>query len=174
MATPVVNLGGSQDSGDAAQQGGVADGLRSKGILPALGVGGAVYLITGAVSLGTLAIVGVGAGVGYGVGTWIRDQYDKKEDGASDQATFTPTEQLPQEFQVSLCQWQVFLGSRAAGSSLTPPQLQALFAEFEKLEPEHAGRVRMVQHAVDGHMGATAETALGPSPIKVVQNVAEV
>merc|ERR1719362_2853169 len=53
--------------------------LRSKGLLPALGVGGVVYLVTGAVSLGTLAMVGIGAGVGYGVGNWLSEQYEKKK-----------------------------------------------------------------------------------------------
>merc|ERR1719362_1881675 len=119
MATPVVNFGNNQDASDVVQQSGISDELRSKGLLPAIGVGGAVYLITGAVSMGTLALVGAGAGIGYGVGTWLRDQYDKKED-SSNNRTFTPTVQLPQDFQVALCQWQVFLGSRAAGGSLTP------------------------------------------------------
>merc|ERR1740122_479305 len=105
MATPVVNMPRAAGTEQPQDDGSLAQ-LRSKGLLPALGVGGAVYLVAGAVSMGTLALVGVGAGVGYGVGTWLHEQYEKRQGktggGAQDA---TPVEQLPPAYQVSLMQW---------------------------------------------------------------------
>eukprot|EP00413_Alexandrium_margalefii_P032842 CAMPEP_0204561484 /NCGR_PEP_ID=MMETSP0661-20131031/33213_1 /ASSEMBLY_ACC=CAM_ASM_000606 /TAXON_ID=109239 /ORGANISM="Alexandrium margalefi, Strain AMGDE01CS-322" /LENGTH=227 /DNA_ID=CAMNT_0051568899 /DNA_START=82 /DNA_END=762 /DNA_ORIENTATION=+ len=147
----------------AAQDEGTMDQLRSKGILPALGVGGAVYLVTGVVSLGTLAMVGVGAGVGYGVGTWIRDKYEEKKAAKEPKPPGTTSiDQLPPQYQISVMQWQVYLGSRVPGQQITPALAQQIFMEFEQREPQHAANIRAVQHSVDGLMGATASTPLMP------------
>eukprot|EP00438_Fugacium_kawagutii_P028094 Skav211007 [mRNA] locus=scaffold1610:331948:340469:+ [translate_table: standard] len=75
--------------------------LRSKGLLPAIGVGAAVYIVTGWITLPTLGLVGIGAGVGYGVGSWIADKMQKKEG-----QTKVPLDQLPWAVQVALQQWQ--------------------------------------------------------------------
>mmetsp|Transcript_10992 Transcript_10992/g.22739 ORF Transcript_10992/g.22739 Transcript_10992/m.22739 type:complete len:141 (-) Transcript_10992:253-675(-) len=139
------------------------DQLRSKGLLPAIGVGGAVYIVTGVVSLGTLALVGAGAGVGYGIGSWLVDQYEKKQ---QKQGGGAPLEQLPPQFQASLMQWQAYLGSRTGGCQPTPAQVQQIFLEFEQLEPGHAQNVRSMQQAVDSG-GATGG-------VRVVAQAAEV
>ncbi|CAK0908400.1 unnamed protein product [Prorocentrum cordatum] len=141
---PVVRADPAQGQGTGENGDGLQ--MRSKGLLPALGVGGAVYLITGVVSMGTLAMVGIGAGVGYGVGTWLSDQYQKKKSeqearegrGRGHQQPM----QLPEELQVSVMQWQTYLQQRAAGAEaqLQQPELEALFAEFAQVEPIHARR----------------------------------
>eukprot|EP00928_Gymnodinium_smaydae_P055005 TRINITY_DN38672_c0_g1_i1.p1 TRINITY_DN38672_c0_g1~~TRINITY_DN38672_c0_g1_i1.p1 ORF type:complete len:168 (-),score=24.85 TRINITY_DN38672_c0_g1_i1:67-570(-) len=110
--------------------------LRSKGLLPALGVGAAVYFVTGMASLSTLGMVGIGAGVGYGVGSWIADKLSKR-DSLAPGAT-APAEQLPWAVQVALQSWQDFANSRAAGRQLGPDDMDALWAEFEHIEPTHA------------------------------------
>mmetsp|Transcript_30510 Transcript_30510/g.91635 ORF Transcript_30510/g.91635 Transcript_30510/m.91635 type:complete len:162 (+) Transcript_30510:105-590(+) len=127
--------------------------LRSKGLLPALGVGGVVYLVTGAVSMGTLAMVGIGAGVGYGVGSWLADAYQKKQGGGAQQPGMS-MEQLPHGMQVSLQTWQTFLASRVSGGQLNPPEVERLFAEFEQREPGHAHNVRSIVHAAGAGSGS--------------------
>mmetsp|Transcript_34032 Transcript_34032/g.68705 ORF Transcript_34032/g.68705 Transcript_34032/m.68705 type:complete len:165 (-) Transcript_34032:128-622(-) len=147
--------------------------LRSKGILPALGVGGAVYLITGAVSMGTLAMVGIGAGVGYGVGSWLSEQYEKKKQQQAGHEGRGPGGPggyvVPDAMQVSLMQWQAFLSSRSGGAELTRPQLEQLFAEFAQLEPAHAQNVQAVQGMV--HTSSAASGSSGSTPV-IVPNVA--
>ncbi|CAE8743314.1 unnamed protein product, partial [Polarella glacialis] len=103
-------------------------------------VGGAVYFLTGIVSVGTLGLVGVGAGVGYGVGSWIADKYQERQDKNSKHDNVA-MDQLPWAMQVSLQSWQSYLGSRAAGSKLTPPQVEQIFHEFAQREPGHAANV---------------------------------
>mmetsp|Transcript_6729 Transcript_6729/g.16706 ORF Transcript_6729/g.16706 Transcript_6729/m.16706 type:complete len:161 (+) Transcript_6729:3-485(+) len=115
--------------------------LRSKGLLPAVGVGATVYFVTGAVTLSTLGLVGIGAGVGYGVGSWLADKYQDrkgKDDGAGRQGM----DQLPWALQVSLQQWKAYLSSRVAGTHPTPQQVEAIFEEWAQLEPAHAQNVR--------------------------------
>uniref|UniRef100_A0A7S1QEH3 Uncharacterized protein n=1 Tax=Alexandrium catenella TaxID=2925 RepID=A0A7S1QEH3_ALECA len=145
--------------------------LRSKGILPALGVGGAVYLVTGVVSMGTLAMVGIGAGVGYGVGTWLSEQYEKKkqqtagQDGRGAPGGYA----VPDAMQVSLMQWQAFLSSRSGGGELTRQQLEQLFAEFSRIEPGHAQNVQAVQGMVNAQ--GSASSSSGSTPV-IIPNVA--
>eukprot|EP00421_Protoceratium_reticulatum_P066550 CAMPEP_0168410034 /NCGR_PEP_ID=MMETSP0228-20121227/27487_1 /TAXON_ID=133427 /ORGANISM="Protoceratium reticulatum, Strain CCCM 535 (=CCMP 1889)" /LENGTH=164 /DNA_ID=CAMNT_0008423757 /DNA_START=87 /DNA_END=581 /DNA_ORIENTATION=+ len=147
--------------------------LRSKGLLPALGVGGVVYLVTGAVSLGTLAMVGIGAGVGYGVGSWLSEQYEKKKQGKMGDQTAGGGTMLPEAMQVSLMQWQVFLNSRTAGAEPTRQQLEQLFAEFAQFEPVHAQNVQAVQGMVHSGNGAASASSgsMGSTPV-IVPNVA--
>mmetsp|Transcript_120556 Transcript_120556/g.375359 ORF Transcript_120556/g.375359 Transcript_120556/m.375359 type:complete len:161 (-) Transcript_120556:61-543(-) len=157
--------GGSSGDGQWDKQ------LRSKGLLPAIGVGAAVYFVTGLVSLGTLGLVGVGAGVGYGVGSWIADAYQKKQ--ASPQQGGATTEQLPWALQVSLQQWQVFLGNCAAGGQLTPQQVEQAFQRFEQAEPGHAKNVRGFVMAGSSGPQAAAPAAQGSGP-HIVPCAAEV
>mmetsp|Transcript_31603 Transcript_31603/g.73703 ORF Transcript_31603/g.73703 Transcript_31603/m.73703 type:complete len:165 (+) Transcript_31603:96-590(+) len=143
--------------------------LRSKGLLPALGVGGAVYLVTGVVSLGTLALVGIGAGIGYGIGSWISDQYDKKQ-GEKQGATphgvgASPYAGLPDSLQASLMHWQQYLHQRSGGVAQVPQQqLEAIFAEYAQREPVHAQNVQIVQNMVQGQAAAQG----GGSPMQYV------
>merc|ERR1719295_523198 len=123
--------------------------LRSKGLLPALGVGAAVYFVTGVVSIGTLGLVGIGAGVGYGVGTWIADKYQQKQDEKNNQAGANMG-QLPWAMQVSLQSWQTFLMGRSNGQQLTPAQVEQLFQEFAQLELGHAKNVSGFVHQAGG------------------------
>mmetsp|Transcript_16747 Transcript_16747/g.36986 ORF Transcript_16747/g.36986 Transcript_16747/m.36986 type:complete len:167 (-) Transcript_16747:72-572(-) len=111
--------------------------LRSKGLLPAIGVGAAVYIVTGWITLPTLGLVGIGAGVGYGVGSWIADKMSKKEG-----QTKVNLDQLPWAVQVALQQWQEFLTRQAAGRQLTPADVDAIWAQFEQYEPTHAANAR--------------------------------
>mmetsp|Transcript_2234 Transcript_2234/g.4699 ORF Transcript_2234/g.4699 Transcript_2234/m.4699 type:complete len:159 (-) Transcript_2234:53-529(-) len=114
--------------------------LRSKGLLPALAVGGTVYFVTGVVSLGTLALVGVGAGVGYGVGSWVVEKFQKKnEHGQQGVATM---DQLPWAVQVALQQWQGFVAQRVGGRQVMEGEVDQLWLEFEQLEPVHAANAR--------------------------------
>mmetsp|Transcript_45 Transcript_45/g.158 ORF Transcript_45/g.158 Transcript_45/m.158 type:complete len:160 (+) Transcript_45:67-546(+) len=120
--------------------------MRSKGLLPALGVGGAVYLATSVVSFGTLAVAGAGAGIGYAGAMWLGTKYREAQDKASAaRGTPAPEESLPEAMRVSLGQWQAFIGSRAAGHQVTPSQLAALWAEFEQAAPGDAQNVQSVQ-----------------------------
>merc|ERR1719188_1995461 len=103
---PVLTLGPGGVTVDNAAEG--SRQLRSKGLLPAIGVGGVVYIITGMVSFGTIALVGIGAGVGYGIGNWLCEHYDRTKmspvggrgvSGASSGAD------LPESYRNSLAQW---------------------------------------------------------------------
>ncbi|CAE8731237.1 unnamed protein product, partial [Polarella glacialis] len=108
--------------------------LRSKGLLPAIGVGAAVYFVTGIVSVGTLGLVGVGAGVGYGVGSWIADKFQKKQDGERARNSVR-VDEMPWAVQVALQQWTDFVSRRAAGRQLTEADVDRVWAEFEQMEP---------------------------------------
>eukprot|EP00929_Paragymnodinium_shiwhaense_P003576 TRINITY_DN104161_c0_g1_i1.p2 TRINITY_DN104161_c0_g1~~TRINITY_DN104161_c0_g1_i1.p2 ORF type:complete len:168 (+),score=40.86 TRINITY_DN104161_c0_g1_i1:169-672(+) len=131
------------------------ESLRSKGILPAVGVGAAVYLVTGVVSLSTLGLVGVGAGVGYGVGSWLAEKYqdaqDKKNGGKQPHGHAAVQGDIPWALQVSIQQWQVYLQARIAGGPQpTPQQIEGIFEEFAAKEPVHAQNVRGFVHAAGG------------------------
>mmetsp|Transcript_98756 Transcript_98756/g.318512 ORF Transcript_98756/g.318512 Transcript_98756/m.318512 type:complete len:168 (+) Transcript_98756:120-623(+) len=154
--------------------------LRSKGLLPALGVGGVVYLVTGAVSMGTLAMVGIGAGVGYGVGSWLSEQYEKKklQNQAQQGGARGPGQSgaLPDALQVSLMQWQAYLNSRAGGAELTQQQLEQVFAEFAQREPVHAQNVQAVQGMVQAQSGSMSSgfAGAGSTPVMNLNAAAEV
>eukprot|EP00933_Yihiella_yeosuensis_P050287 TRINITY_DN48060_c0_g1_i1.p1 TRINITY_DN48060_c0_g1~~TRINITY_DN48060_c0_g1_i1.p1 ORF type:complete len:158 (+),score=36.85 TRINITY_DN48060_c0_g1_i1:84-557(+) len=139
--------------------------LRSKGLLPAIGVGTAVYLVTGVVSLSTLGLVGIGAGVGYGVGTWIADKYQEKQD-AKNGGQDARMDQLPWAIQVSLQSWQGYLASRAAGGPLNPQQVEQIFQEFARQEPAHAQNVAALVSA--GSDAASQPAAGQPNIVPVV------
>eukprot|EP00929_Paragymnodinium_shiwhaense_P023863 TRINITY_DN1483_c0_g2_i1.p2 TRINITY_DN1483_c0_g2~~TRINITY_DN1483_c0_g2_i1.p2 ORF type:complete len:165 (-),score=49.47 TRINITY_DN1483_c0_g2_i1:379-873(-) len=127
------------------------DSLRSKGVLPAVGVGAAVYFVTGVVSVTTLGLVGVGAGVGYGVGSWLADKYQDAQDKKNAGKPGAGQGEIPWAMQVSLQQWQVFLQSRTGGNQQPPPQQVAgIFAEFASIEPVHAQNVRTFFEAAGG------------------------
>mmetsp|Transcript_25979 Transcript_25979/g.60055 ORF Transcript_25979/g.60055 Transcript_25979/m.60055 type:complete len:157 (+) Transcript_25979:100-570(+) len=148
-------MAGRPPTGQPAQ--GDGKELRSKGLLPALGVGGAVYLVTGVVSLGTLALVGVGAGIGYGIGSWISDQYEKKQAekaGATNRGVANSAYSgLPDSLQASLMHWQSYLLQRTGGAPADQQQLEAIFAEYAQREPVNAQNVQIVQNMVQGQSG---------------------
>ncbi|CAE7041288.1 PGA [Symbiodinium sp. CCMP2592] len=130
--------------------------LRSKGLLPAIGVGAAVYWITGIASMTTLGLVGIGAGVGYGVGSWIADKMQKKGDGQNK----VQMDQLPWAVQVALQHWQEFVTRQAAGRQLTPADVDAIWAQFEQYEPTHAANARAL---VRGSGAASSSSSQGPA-----------
>mmetsp|Transcript_34960 Transcript_34960/g.96663 ORF Transcript_34960/g.96663 Transcript_34960/m.96663 type:complete len:181 (+) Transcript_34960:75-617(+) len=163
---------GSNQAGGTIGGGAEDRQLRSKGLLPAIGVGGVVYLVSGVVSMGSLAMIGVGLGVGYGVGGWLGEQLEKRKqtERGSVEATRTSSSGVeanlvPHNMQGALMQWQAFLNSRAAGQQLTPDQLQSVFAEFAQLEPELAQHVMTIQAAVKSQRGAPASGAMGTTPV---------
>eukprot|EP00913_Durusdinium_trenchii_P032892 g30791.t1 len=133
-------------------------------LLPAIGVGAAIYLITGVASLSTLGLVGIGAGVGYGVGSWIADKMQKKENQNK-----VPLDQLPWAVQVALQHWQEFLTRQAGGRQLTPADVDAIWAQFEQYEPAHAAKARaLVRGSAPGasngsSQGASSSTPGGPT-----------
>eukprot|EP00930_Biecheleria_cincta_P071097 TRINITY_DN58646_c0_g1_i1.p1 TRINITY_DN58646_c0_g1~~TRINITY_DN58646_c0_g1_i1.p1 ORF type:complete len:159 (-),score=32.96 TRINITY_DN58646_c0_g1_i1:48-524(-) len=135
--------------------------LRSKGLLPALGVGAAVYAVSGVVSLTALGLVGVGAGVGYGVGQWFSKKVQERK--LTEQMPPQPYPQqplpgnsageLPHHLQVSLQAWQNFLSAKAQASGLqqlAPKQVEEAFLEFRRVEPQHAANVTSIIHSTGG------------------------
>mmetsp|Transcript_51917 Transcript_51917/g.137120 ORF Transcript_51917/g.137120 Transcript_51917/m.137120 type:complete len:172 (+) Transcript_51917:93-608(+) len=131
--------GSSSSSYNAGNDdGGERGPIRSKGLLPAIGVGAAVYFVTGFATVSTLGLVGLGAGVGYGVGSWIADKFQKK-DARSGQV---PLDQLPWAVQVALQQWQEFVMQRSGGRPLAQGDVESLWAQFEQIEPTHAANAR--------------------------------
>ena len=147
---PSVTSTGSQDGDERP--------LRSKGLLPAIGVGAAVYIVTGWITLPTLGLVGIGAGVGYGVGSWIADKMGKKEGQNK-----VPLDQLPWAVQVALQQWQEFLARQAAGRQLTPQDVDAIWAQFEQYEPTHAANARALVRGNTPSAGAASSSSQGSS-----------
>ncbi|CAE8614096.1 unnamed protein product, partial [Polarella glacialis] len=99
------------------------------------------------VSIGTLGLIGIGAGVGYGVGTWISGKYRAKKDARDASLNGRQPQQgeqqleLPWEYQVSLQAWQSFLSSRAANGQVPPPEVERAFRDFQQCEPGHAANV---------------------------------
>lgn len=157
--------------------------LRSKGLLPAVGVGAAVYLVTGVVSLSTLGLIGIGAGVGYGVGSWLADKYQDKKGGATRSGQEMGADQHPWALQVSLQQWQAYLQERVGGpqgQSVDPQQVEQIFAEFTREQPVHAQNVRTFvnseanQAAPASSAGVPTVTATPSGPIIVPNQAAEV
>ncbi|CAK9010001.1 Uncharacterized protein SCF082_LOCUS10492 [Durusdinium trenchii] len=123
-----------------------SSGLRSEGLLPAVGVGAAVYFTLSAISLSTLGLVGVGAGVGYGVGSWAVEKIRQKR-------CEKQMEMLPAELKAALTQWHAFLASRLGRDSQpNPAEAEAFFAEFAQLQPFYA---QQVQNFVHAHGGST-------------------
>eukprot|EP00933_Yihiella_yeosuensis_P004148 TRINITY_DN10825_c1_g1_i7.p1 TRINITY_DN10825_c1_g1~~TRINITY_DN10825_c1_g1_i7.p1 ORF type:complete len:151 (+),score=36.85 TRINITY_DN10825_c1_g1_i7:82-534(+) len=140
------------------------EALRSKGLLPALGVGAAVYIVTGFVSVGTLGLVGVGAGVGYGVGSWIAEKYGKKEaqDGR------VSADQMPWAVQVALQQWQAFLTAKAAGRELSQADVDRIWMEFEQVEPTHAANARGVIMGSHAQSSSSSSSSGGPNIVPTI------
>lgn len=137
--------------------------LRSKGLLPAIGVGAVVYFVTGVASLGTIGLIGIGAGVGYGVGSWIADKFQKKQESRAGQGV--SMDQLPWAVQVALQQWQEFVTRRAAGRQLGQADIDQLWLEFEQIEPTHAANARpLVRGSAPSGSGASSSSA-GPTPV---------
>uniref|UniRef100_A0A7S4PWQ8 Uncharacterized protein n=1 Tax=Alexandrium monilatum TaxID=311494 RepID=A0A7S4PWQ8_9DINO len=131
---------------------GEGKGLRSEGLLPALGVGAVVYFTTGLVSLSTLGLVGVGAGVGYGVGSWAVDKFREMR-------CKNAMDRLHPALKVALQQWQAFLASRVPGRQPTHEEAAALFAEFEQMQPSNAEQVRNFVQKHGGSVGGMAMSA---------------
>eukprot|EP00441_Pelagodinium_beii_P019079 CAMPEP_0197661790 /NCGR_PEP_ID=MMETSP1338-20131121/51673_1 /TAXON_ID=43686 ORGANISM="Pelagodinium beii, Strain RCC1491" /NCGR_SAMPLE_ID=MMETSP1338 /ASSEMBLY_ACC=CAM_ASM_000754 /LENGTH=164 /DNA_ID=CAMNT_0043239419 /DNA_START=56 /DNA_END=550 /DNA_ORIENTATION=- len=146
--------------------------LRSKGLLPAIGVGAAVYFVTGFASIGTLGLVGIGAGVGYGVGSWIADKFQKKK--SEDQV---PVDQMPWAVQVALQRWQEFAMQKGGNRQLTQADIDQLWSEFEVLEPGHANNARALIRGVPSSSSSSSGSATaggGGGPTFVATRAAEV
>uniref|UniRef100_A0A6U6QQX3 Uncharacterized protein n=1 Tax=Zooxanthella nutricula TaxID=1333877 RepID=A0A6U6QQX3_9DINO len=124
-------------------------------VLPAVAVGGAVlYVASNFVSLGTVGLVGIGAGVGYGVGSWVSEKLRGKRCELA-------MKKLAPQVQVALKQWQAFLEQRLPGRQPNPAEAEALFAEFAQLQPSNAEQVRGFVHA---HGGSTVGGAAAMAP----------
>mmetsp|Transcript_107888 Transcript_107888/g.303974 ORF Transcript_107888/g.303974 Transcript_107888/m.303974 type:complete len:124 (-) Transcript_107888:16-387(-) len=118
------------------------------------------------VSLGTLGLIGIGAGVGYGVGSWLADKYQERRESQGGSAP-NQADQLPWAVQVSLQQWQAFCAaSFPAGASPTPQEVDAAFAEFAAREPVHAQNVRSLT------TGASASSVHSPGGPTIVATTA--
>uniref|UniRef100_A0A7S1PQU5 Uncharacterized protein n=1 Tax=Alexandrium catenella TaxID=2925 RepID=A0A7S1PQU5_ALECA len=166
----------SSSSGSSDDHSGRA--LRSKGLLPAIGVGATVYFVTGLTSLSTLGLVGVGAGIGYGVGSWIADKFQKKQEAVGgQQGGGVAVDQLPWAVQVALQQWQDFVMRRAEGQQLSQADVDRLWTEFEQIEPTHAMNARaLVRGATPqpSYSAAPVTASAGPGTTFVAPQAAEV
>lgn len=130
----------------------------------AAGVGGTVCVVTGVMSLGTLAVAGAAAAVGYSAGQWILEKVQKKEqEKARQREREVSAESLPYAMQVSLQHWQAYLGANAAGCEVTHDRVAQIFADFEQREPSHAMNIRsiaspQIMQAVQDAAGVTVVT----------------
>mmetsp|Transcript_82744 Transcript_82744/g.208245 ORF Transcript_82744/g.208245 Transcript_82744/m.208245 type:complete len:182 (-) Transcript_82744:76-621(-) len=111
------------------------------------GLGATACVVTGICSLGTLAVAGVAAGVGYSAGQWIMEKVHEKEatKRGPRSSQGSSIENLPYDVQISLKQWMMYMGAHAGGCQVTHQRLAELFAEFEQQQPQHAAAVRSVQ-----------------------------
>mmetsp|Transcript_88922 Transcript_88922/g.247032 ORF Transcript_88922/g.247032 Transcript_88922/m.247032 type:complete len:166 (+) Transcript_88922:80-577(+) len=137
-------------TGSSAAPGGDKGAINSEALLPAAGVGAFVWL-TGMASLSTLGLVGLGAGIGYGVGSWAVDKLKEKR-------CQNAMDKLPPALKVALHQWQAFLNARLPGRQPNPAEAEALFAEFAQLQPSNA---QQVQNFVHSHGGSTVGGGAG-------------
>mmetsp|Transcript_106003 Transcript_106003/g.330611 ORF Transcript_106003/g.330611 Transcript_106003/m.330611 type:complete len:139 (-) Transcript_106003:22-438(-) len=126
--------------------------LRSQGLLPALGVGAAVYFTTGLISLSTLGLVGIGAGGGYVVGSWAADKFRELRCQKA-------MDRLHPQLKVALTQWKAFVAGRVPGREPTQEEAAALFQEFEQQQPSNAEQVRGFVQARGGTVGAPSMSA---------------
>mmetsp|Transcript_98228 Transcript_98228/g.194586 ORF Transcript_98228/g.194586 Transcript_98228/m.194586 type:complete len:168 (+) Transcript_98228:26-529(+) len=130
----------------SASKGDETGPLNTEKLLPAVGVGAAVSFATGLVSLSTLGLVGLGAGVGYGVGTWAKDKLrDKRCQNAMDN--------LHPALKIALQQWQTYLAERMHGKQPTPAEGEMVFAAFAQEQPSNA---QLVSDFVRAHGGNTS------------------
>lgn len=145
------SFGGSSPFHDGSRSSRQEEGSsnrRSKGLLPALGVGGMVYMLTGFIQFGTLAMVGVGAGVGYTVGGWLAERYPKRTDENLPAGPRIVSGQrgggLPLDVQEALSNWLIFVQAFAGGRQLSTEEMDRAWQEFEQRDPHRAGLVRPV------------------------------
>merc|ERR1719277_2558484 len=113
-------------------------------LLGAAGVGAAACWVLGIASLSTLGIVGIGASVGYGVGTWAVDK-------VNDLRCKNAMDKLPEPVKVALRQWKAFLEARLPGRQPNPAEAEAIFAEFAQQQPSNA---QLVHSFVTSHGGS--------------------
>eukprot|EP00747_Dinoflagellata_sp_TGD_P168627 gnl/TRDRNA2_/TRDRNA2_195481_c0_seq1.p1 gnl/TRDRNA2_/TRDRNA2_195481_c0~~gnl/TRDRNA2_/TRDRNA2_195481_c0_seq1.p1 ORF type:complete len:173 (-),score=35.23 gnl/TRDRNA2_/TRDRNA2_195481_c0_seq1:101-619(-) len=155
--TPTRGPGSSQDATPNHRFG---KPLRSKGLLPVIGVGGVFYFVTGIASFSTIGLICIGAGVGYGVGTWIADKFSKDEQ--LQRGAGTSREQMPWAVQVALQQWWEFVASKTGGGRQpSPAEVDRLWAEFAQQQPTHATNVRVV---LQPHLSARSFAGGGTRP----------
>mmetsp|Transcript_72573 Transcript_72573/g.183068 ORF Transcript_72573/g.183068 Transcript_72573/m.183068 type:complete len:183 (+) Transcript_72573:107-655(+) len=142
MNVPAVPMMAATATGAGAPNGGrSASPQRSKGLLPALGVGVAVYLVTGAATMPTV----IGAGVGWGVGKWIANRVNKKMlAGGKQGVTF---DKLPKSAQEALKKWEEAVKRRITEKQqqLTEEDVAQLWAEFEQIEPASFAELKKVR-----------------------------
>merc|ERR1719401_913780 len=109
-------------------------------------------------------MVGIGAGVGYGVGSWIADKFQKNDSRNGQMPGNSSVEQMPWAVQVGLQQWQEFVLRRnGAGRQLSAAEVDALWAEFEQIEPTHAMNARALVR------GGMANPRAGQTPVMTTQ-----
>eukprot|EP00443_Scrippsiella_acuminata_P134028 CAMPEP_0115677248 /NCGR_PEP_ID=MMETSP0272-20121206/55120_1 /TAXON_ID=71861 /ORGANISM="Scrippsiella trochoidea, Strain CCMP3099" /LENGTH=134 /DNA_ID=CAMNT_0003116345 /DNA_START=72 /DNA_END=477 /DNA_ORIENTATION=+ len=108
---------------------------KADNLLPAAGIGAAACWVLGIASLSTLGIVGIGAGVGYGVGTWAVDK-------VRDLRCKNAMDKLPEPVKVAL----------------------ELFAEFAQQQPSNAQLVHSFVTSHGGRIGGAGPAAAPRQP----------
>jgi len=93
----------------------------------------------------TWGLVGLGAGVGYGVGTWAVDKLKEKR-------CQNAMDKLHPALKTSLHQWQTYLADRTHGKQATSFEAEMVFAEFAQEQPSNA---QLVSDFVRSHGGST-------------------
>merc|ERR1712157_14671 len=109
-------------------------------------------------------LVGLGAGVGYGVGSWIADKMQNKNDASAGKSG-TPVEQLPWAVQVALQTWSEFLARRSEGRQLSQKDIDVLWAEFEQVDPAHAMNARALVRGTSAAPPGAASSQAGVTPV---------
>mmetsp|Transcript_27691 Transcript_27691/g.69519 ORF Transcript_27691/g.69519 Transcript_27691/m.69519 type:complete len:157 (-) Transcript_27691:181-651(-) len=130
---------------------------KADNLLPAAGIGAAACWVLGIASLSTLGIVGIGAGVGYGVGTWAVDK-------VRDLRCKNAMDKLPEPVKVALRQWQAYLAARLPGRQPNPAEAEALFAEFAQQQPSNAQLVHSFVTSHGGRIGGAGPAAAPRQP----------
>mmetsp|Transcript_17742 Transcript_17742/g.41286 ORF Transcript_17742/g.41286 Transcript_17742/m.41286 type:complete len:183 (+) Transcript_17742:87-635(+) len=122
-----------------------------RGVLPVVGVGGAVCVFAGVLSIGSVALLAASTAAGVGAGRYLWSRaFDRRKASSTSSAAGASFKEadLPLDLQVGLMQWQLFLQAKCAGQQISDEELQRLKEEFQAAEPEHSKNVEVVQGLV--------------------------
>mmetsp|Transcript_57886 Transcript_57886/g.146954 ORF Transcript_57886/g.146954 Transcript_57886/m.146954 type:complete len:180 (+) Transcript_57886:149-688(+) len=170
---PVISMAGQQARQQPAaaapgqQQGGKKE-WETKEYGVAAAATGTLAVVTGFATMGTLAIAGAAAAVGYSAGQWLMEKYNDAEDAKAAKEG-RPDRQdvfakIPRTAYASLTQWQMYLAAQVAESQVSHERMAQLFADFEAQQPAHAANIRAfgtaeVMQAIQDGIGVTVVAA---------------
>ena len=115
-------------------------------------------MVSSIVSMGTLAMMGIGAGVGYGLGGWLAERLDARRGGGvatnrdpllqrQGGEVITVKNVVSLDVQDALGAWQTFLHAFQSNTgrpteALSVQELDEAWRRFEEVEPVRADHVR--------------------------------